>query len=132
MVAGLSQNMSNTLDKLEDECSLSNYRAVQKWSRPEAEARAAAVKMTLSLYREQAQRDYQLLRTTKEQNILLAQLVNAQAIENLALNARVLTMVGARETEIKSTAGAELKRATDRYKIAMNAITESCIAKLEA
>jgi hypothetical protein len=88
--------------------------------------------MTLSLYREQAQRDYQLLRTTKEQNILLAQLVNAQAIENLALNARVLTMVGAKETEIKSTAGAELKRATDRYKIAMNAITEGCIAKLEA
>ncbi len=58
-------------------------------------------------------------------------MVNAQAIENLALNTRVLTMAEAQEIEIKSSAGAELNRANDRYKVAVHAITEQCIAKLE-
>ncbi len=58
MVSGLSLNMANTLDKLEEECELPNYRTVQNWSRQEAEARASAVKATLKLYREQARRDY--------------------------------------------------------------------------
>jgi hypothetical protein len=57
MVAGLSLNMSNTLDKLEEECELLNFRTVQNWSRQEAEARANTVKRTLKLYREQATRD---------------------------------------------------------------------------
>ncbi len=100
MVSGLSLlvNMLNTLDKLEDECTQPNYRAVRKWSRAEADARVDAVKMSLSLYREQAQRDYQLLRSTKEQNIVMTQLANTQAIENLELNSRILTMTEAQET----------------------------------
>jgi hypothetical protein len=52
MVSGLSLNMTNTLDKLEEECELPNYRTVQNWTRPEAEARASAVRATLKLYRE--------------------------------------------------------------------------------
>jgi hypothetical protein len=74
MVAGLSLNMSNTLDKLEEECELPNFRTVQNWSRQEAEARANAVKRTLTLYRQQATRDYQTLHSTKEKNIYLAKL----------------------------------------------------------
>jgi hypothetical protein len=96
MVSGLSLNMANTLDELEEECELPNYRAVQNWSRPEAEARASTVRATLKLYREQAQRDYQMLRVTREKNIVLAQLTNAQAIENLVLNSRILKMVQAK------------------------------------
>ncbi len=93
MVSGLSLNMANTLDKLEEECELPNYRTMQNWSnRPEAEARASAVRATLKLYREQAQRDYQMLRVTREKNIVLPQLTNAQAIENLVLNSRILKM----------------------------------------
>jgi hypothetical protein len=88
MVLGLSLNMSNTLDKLEEECELPNFRTVQNWSRQEAEARASTVKRTLNLYREQATRDYQPLRSTKEKNIYLAKLTGSQAIENLVLNVR--------------------------------------------
>ncbi len=39
MVSGLSLNISNTLDKLEEECQLPNFRTVQNWSRQEADAR---------------------------------------------------------------------------------------------
>ena len=85
MVTGLSVNASNTLDKLEEECQLPNFRAVQNWSRPDAEARTVAVKKTLGMYRKQAKHDYQLLRTTKEKNIYLAKLTASQAIENLVL-----------------------------------------------
>jgi hypothetical protein len=132
MVSGLPLNMSNTLDKLEDECTLPNFRAVQNWSRAEADARVGAVKMTLNLYREQARRDYQLLRTTKEKNIVLAQLVNTQAIENLELNSRILKMAQAQEIQVRSTIGAELKLATDKYKDVMATITQGCIARLES
>jgi hypothetical protein len=51
--------MSNTFDKLEEECAMPNYRTVQSWSRQEAEARASTVRNTLKLYREQAHHDYQ-------------------------------------------------------------------------
>ncbi len=119
MVSGLSLNMANTLDKLEDECEMPNYRAVQNWSRPEAEARASAVRATLKLYREQAQRNYRLLRVTREKNIVLAQLTNAQAIENLVVNSRILKMAQDKEVQVRSTIGADLKAATDRYKEAM-------------
>ncbi len=37
MVSGLSLDGSNTLDKLEEECQLPNFRTVQNWSRQEAE-----------------------------------------------------------------------------------------------
>ncbi len=47
MVSGLSLNMSNTFDKLEEECAMPNYRTVQSWSRQEAEARASTVRNTL-------------------------------------------------------------------------------------
>jgi hypothetical protein len=57
-VAGLSTAMANTLDKLEDECAMPNYRTVQSGSRAQAEARASAVKTTINLYKEQATRDY--------------------------------------------------------------------------
>jgi hypothetical protein len=133
MVSGLSLNMSKTLDKLvEEECELPNYRAVQNWSRQEAEARANAVKTTLNLYREQARRDYQLLRATKEKNIVLAQLTNAQAIENLVLNSRILKMAQEKEVQVRSTIGADLKAATDRYKDAMETITQGTIVRLES
>jgi hypothetical protein len=124
MVSGLSLNMSNTFDKLEEEYELPNYRVVQNWSRQEAEARASAVKTTLNLYREQARRDYQLLRSTKEKNIVLAQLTNAQAIENLVLNSRILKMAHEKEVQVRSTIGADLKQATGRYKDAMMTITQ--------
>ena len=65
-VTGLSMAMANTLDKLEDECAMPNFGTVQSWSRAQAEARASAVKTTIDLYREQATRDYHLLRSTKE------------------------------------------------------------------
>jgi hypothetical protein len=132
MVSGLSLNMSNTFDKLEDECELPNYRAVQSWSKQEADARAIAVKATLKLYREQARRGYQLLRATKEKNIVLAQLTNTQAIENLVLNSRILKMTQEKEIQIKSTVGTDLKQATDRYKETMMTITQGCIARLES
>jgi hypothetical protein len=87
-VTGLSMAMANTstLDKLEDECAMPNYRTVQSWSRAQAEARASAVKTTINLYREQATRDYHLLRSTKERNIVLAHLAHKQSLENLDLN----------------------------------------------
>ncbi len=119
MVSGLSLNMANTLDKLEEECELPNFRTVQNWSRQEVEARASAVKATLKLYREQARRDYQLLRATKEKNIILAQLTNAQAIENLVLKSRILKLAQDKEVQVRSTIGADLQAATDRYKDAM-------------
>jgi hypothetical protein len=132
MVSALSLNMSNTFDKLEEECELPNYRAVQNWSRQEAEARASAVKATLNLYREQARRDYQLLRATKEKSIVLARLTNAQAIENLVLNSRILKMAQEKEVQVRSTIGADLKAATDRYKDAMVTITQSTTLRLES
>ena len=103
MVAGLSLNMSNTLDKLEEECELPNFRTVQNWSRQEAEARANNVKRILKLYREQATRDYRLLHSTKEKNIYLAELTGSQAIENLVLNSRILNMVQEKEIQVQST-----------------------------
>jgi hypothetical protein len=51
-----------------------DFKTVQSWSRQQAEARAQAVKATIDIYREQATRDYQLLRSTKERNIVLAHL----------------------------------------------------------
>jgi hypothetical protein len=57
-VAGLSIAMANTLDKLEDECVMPNFRTVKSWSRQQAEARAQAVKTTIDLYKEQATRNY--------------------------------------------------------------------------
>jgi hypothetical protein len=66
IVDGLSNNMANTLDKLEEECSLPSFRNLQTWTRKEAEARSEAVKITIQLYKEQATRDYQLLCTARE------------------------------------------------------------------
>ncbi len=54
IVDGLSTNMANTLDKLEEECSLPSSRTIQSWTRKEVEARAEAVKITIQLYKEQA------------------------------------------------------------------------------
>ena len=122
MVSGLSLNMSNTLDKLEEECELPNYRALQKWSKQEFAARASAVKSILNLYREQSRHDYQLLRSTKEKNIIvLAQLANKQAIENLVLNSRILKMAQEKDIQVR-----------DRIKDAMATITESTIGRLES
>jgi len=132
IVSGLSLNMTNTLDKLEEECELPNYRTLQNWSRQEVEARSSTVRATLKLYREQAQRDYQMLRVAKEKSIVLAQLTNAQAIENLVLNSRILKMVQDKETQVRTTVGADLKAATDKYKDAMWTVTQNTIAKLEA
>ena len=131
MVSGLSLNMSNTFDKLEEECAMPNYRTVQSWSRQEAEARASTVRNTLKLYRDQALHDYQLLRATKEKNILLAQLTNSQAIENLVLNSRILKLTEEKETQVKATVGRDLRLACDKYKEAMFEITKGCMAKLE-
>jgi hypothetical protein len=89
---GLSNNMANTLDKLEEECSLSSPRIIQSWTRKE-EARAEAVKITIQLYKEQASRDYQLLCTAREQNIVLAHLAHKQSLENLELNKRILELL---------------------------------------
>jgi hypothetical protein len=132
MVSGLSLNASNTLDKLEEECQLPNFRTVQNWSRQEAEARADAVKKTLGMYRKQAKHDYQLLRTTKEKNIYLAKLTASQAIENLVLNSRILKMAENMEAQVRSTIGADLQAATERYKEAMATITQSTIVRLES
>ena len=132
MVSGLSLNMTNTLDKLEEECELPNYRALQKWSKQEFAARASAVKSILDLYREQARRDYQLLRSTKEKNIVLAQLANKQAIENLVLNSRILKMAQEKDIQVRSTIGADLKAATDKIKDAMATITENTVGRLES
>jgi hypothetical protein len=92
-VTGLSMAMANTLDKLEDECAMPNFRTVQSWTRAHAEARASAVKTTIDLYREQATRDYHLLRSTKERNIVLVHLAHKQSLKNLDLNSRLLRMV---------------------------------------
>ena len=131
MATGLSVNATNTLDKLEEECQLPNYRTVQNWSRPEADARAENVRETLAMYRRQAEHDYRLLRTTREKNIYLGKLTASQAIENLLLNSRVLKMVDDMETQIKSTIGADLKAATEKYKEAMASETQNTIARLE-
>jgi hypothetical protein len=79
-VAGLSIAMANTLKKMKDECVMPNFRTVQSWSRQQAEARAQAVKATIDLYKEQAIRDYQLPRSTKERNIVLSHLVHKQSL----------------------------------------------------
>ncbi len=55
----------------------------------------------------------------KNKNIILAQLTNAQAIENLVLNSRILKMTEEKETQIKSTVGKDLRQACDKYKDAM-------------
>ncbi len=89
------------------------------------------MKATLKLYREQALRDHQVLRATKEKNIVLAQLTNPQAIENLVLNSSILKMAQDKEMQVRSTIGADLKAATDRYKEAMWTVTQGTIAKLE-
>ncbi len=103
MVAGLSLNVSNTLDKLEEECQLPNFRTMQNWSRQEADSRANTVKKTLAMYREQAKRDYQLLSATKEKNIYLAKLTGSQAIEKLVQSSRILKMAQDKEIQVRST-----------------------------
>ena len=132
MVSGLSQNVCNTLDKLEEECQLPNFRTMQNWSRQEAEARANNVKKTLAMYRQQAKHDYQLLSATKEKNIYLAKLTGSQAIENLVLNSRILNMVQEKEIRVQSTLGADLKAATARFEQAMKDITTGTVVRLEA
>jgi hypothetical protein len=106
-----------------------NFRTVQSWSRQQA--RAQAVKATIDLYKEQATRDYQLLRFTKERNIVLAHLAHKQSLENLELNSMIITLVQEKESRMESNIGADLKRATASLKISMDAITKDCIAKLE-
>ena len=73
-----------------------------------------------------------MLRVAKERSIVLAQLTNAQAIKNLVLNSRILKMVQDKETQVRTTVGADLKAATDKYKDAMWTVTQNTIAKLEA
>jgi hypothetical protein len=124
--------MANTLHKLEDECTITNFRTVQSWSRKQAESRVDAVKTIIGLYKEQAMRDYQLLRSTKEQNIVLAHLANKQSLENLELNSRILRLVKEKESGMETNIGADLKRATASLKISMEAITKDCITRLEA
>jgi hypothetical protein len=72
------------------------------------------------------------LRATKEKNILLAQLTNSQAIENLVLNSRILKLIEEKETQVKATVGRDLRLACDKYKEAMFEITKGCMAKLES
>jgi hypothetical protein len=110
-VTGLSMAMANTLDKLEDECAMPNFRTVQSWSRAQAEACASAVKTTIDLYREQATRDYHLLRSTKERNIVPAHLAHKQSLENLDLNSRLLRMIQEKESRMETNIGAGLKKA---------------------
>ncbi len=112
--------MINTLDKL---CAMPNFRTVQSWSRAQADGRASAVKSTIDLYREQATRDYHLLRSTKERNIVLA---------HLNLNSRLLRMVQEKESRMETNIGADLKRATASLKISMDTITKGCVTRLEA
>jgi hypothetical protein len=131
-VTGLSMAMANTLDKLEDECTMPNFRTVQSWSRQQAEARAQAVKTTIDLYREEGTRDYHLLRSTKERNIVLAHLAHKQSLENLDLNSRLLRMVQEKESRMETIIGADLKRATASLKISMDTITKDCVTRLEA
>ncbi len=131
-VTGLSMAMANTLDKLEDECAMPNFGTVQSWSRAQAETRASAVKTTIDLYREQATRDYHLLRSTKERNIVLAHLAHKQSLENLDLNSRLLRMVQEKESRMETNIGADLKRATASLKISMDTITKDCVTRLEA
>jgi hypothetical protein len=57
-------------------------------------------------------RDYQLLRSTKEQNIVMAHLANKQSLKNLELNSRILRLVQEKEARIEINIGADLKRAT--------------------
>jgi hypothetical protein len=108
-----------------------NFRTVQSWSRQQAEARAQAVKATIDLYKEQTTRD-QLLRSTKERNIVLAHLAHKQSLENLELNSRILRLVQAKESRMETNIGADLKRATASFKISMDTITKDCVARLEA
>ncbi len=74
-VASLSIAMADTLDKLEDECTMPNFRTVQSWTRKQTESRAR--ENIIGLYKEQAIRDYQLLRSKKERNVMLAHLEQA-------------------------------------------------------
>jgi hypothetical protein len=125
--------MANTLDKLEDECAMPNFRTVQSWSRALAEARASAVKTTIDLYREQATRDYHLLRSTKERNTVLAHLAHKQSLENLDRNSiSLLRMVQQKESRMETNISADLKKATASLKISMDTITEDCVTRLEA
>ncbi len=64
---------------------LDSSKLVQKASRLSSGSRE-----NHRLYKEQATRDYQLLRSTKEQSIVLAHLANKQSLENLELNSRLL------------------------------------------
>jgi hypothetical protein len=92
---------------------------------------AEAVKTTISLYKEQAMKDYQLLRSTKEPNIVLAHLANRQSLGNLELNSRILHLIQEKEARIETNVGADLKKATASLKISMQAITQDCITRLE-
>jgi hypothetical protein len=131
-VTGLSMAMANTLDKLEDECAMPNFGTVQSWSRAQVEARASAIKTTIDLYREQATRDYHLLRSTKERNIVLAHLAHKQSLENLDLNSRLLRMIEEKESRMETNIGADLKKATASLKISMDTIIKDCVTRLEA
>jgi hypothetical protein len=91
------------------------------------------VKTTIDLYREQATRDYHLLRSTKERNIVLAHLAHKQSLENLDLNSRLLRMVQEKESRMDETnIGADPKRATTSLKISMDTITKDCVTRLDA
>jgi hypothetical protein len=83
------------------------------------------------MYREQAKHDYQLLSATKEKNIYLAKLAGSQAIENLVLNSRILKLAQDKEIQVRSTIGADLKSATERFEQAMATITTGTIVRLE-
>jgi hypothetical protein len=120
------------LFKLEDESAMPNYKTVQSWSRAQVEARASAIKTTIDLYREQATRDYHLLRSTKERNIVLAHLAHKQSLENLDLNSRLLRMIEEKESRMETNIGADLKKATANLKISMDTITKDCVTRLEA
>jgi hypothetical protein len=125
--------MANNLDKLEDECAMPKFRTVQSWSRQQAEGRAQVVKAAIiDLYREQATRDYHLLRSTKERNIVLAHLAHKQSLENLDLNSRLLRMVQEKESRMEANIGAEVKRATTSLRLFMDTIAKESVARLEA
>ncbi len=95
------------------------------------EARAETVKITVQLYKEQATRDYQLLCTSREQNIVLAHLANKQSLENLELNKRILDLHRQQEVMVETTIGKEVQKATDRINSTMESITKDCLAKLD-
>ncbi len=68
--------------------------------------------------------NHQLLCTSREQNIVLANLAHKQSLENLELNRRILDLHRQQEIMVETTIGKEVQKATDRIKTTMELITK--------